>query len=145
MYLNFFEVDSFAHFPHSARAFHTFMGNVLKFRVPFVCYILPLPTSPSILIFLFVILLTVLCKHLGEFMYITWCTSKPLNLRAKQVVVNDEIKQITFRWRLGKIMENEGFVNLWQFDELGSVERWKNGRKSFQQVTQWIYAFHDYC
>ena len=31
-------------------------------------------------------------------------------------------------------MENEGFVNLWLFDELSWVERWKNSRKSFQQI-----------
>ena len=33
---------------------------------------------------------------LGEFMYITRCTRKPLNLRAKyfQIAINDETKQI---------------------------------------------------
>ena len=37
--------DGSARFPRCARALHTFMVIALSFRFPFVCCILPLPTS----------------------------------------------------------------------------------------------------
>ena len=101
-----------------------FVVNVLSFRFPFVCYILyfivPSPTSSinfntsfRYLLFSGNILPGII------YIYITWCSRKPLNLPAKQfrIVVNAEIKQRTF----GDVVEKLWKMKvLWFYDCLMS-------------------------